>query len=468
MSHLKTPYHDCWPSAADWSALNSTVSGALVKGLPPASVCYPKQTNYNEEACAVVRSQWFNSDFHASSPVSIDYLIWTNDSCNPIYPNGTSLTGDVNAGKRGCNTDTYPAYVVNATNEEQVATALKWAGDRNIRVNVKATGHSYTGRSVGSFSLSIWTYNIRGLEYLPDFTPTHSTDSSPRSAVRVAAGHNNGEVQNHLSQYNRIIVTGANPSVGIVGWLTGGGHGYLSSTYGMGSDNLLEATIVLPNFTTVLANPWKHPDIFFAIRGGGGGTYGVVTSVVLKTHPSPKTTMHVFSLSSLPNTTKDAFCDTMGFLHAEMQTLKEGGMQGYYYIVGPPIYPTLSFLWTFMLFDKPNGTIESLMTPVYAHLAERPKFFTHTSNITHGPTYFSIAQHFKNEDVATGDSTYGSRLLSPRSLSNPKLTARALARIGPSNNASTPNVTTLFRPTPSLSLFRSADPSSPQPATPSS
>ncbi|KAJ4322346.1 hypothetical protein N0V94_002455 [Neodidymelliopsis sp. IMI 364377] len=268
--------------------------------------------------------------------------------------------------------------------------------------------------------------------------------------LRVAAGHNNGEVQTHLSQYDRIIVTGANPSVGIVGWLTGGGHGYLSSTYGMGSDNLLEATIVLPNSTIVLANPWQHPDIFFAIRGGGGGTYGVVTSVVLKTYPSPKTTMHVFSLSSLPKTTKDEFWDTMGFLHADMQRLKEGGMQGYYYIVGPPIYPTLSFLWTFMLFDKSNGTVESLMSPIYAHLAERPNLFTHTNNITHGPSYFSIAQHFKNEDVATGGSTYGSRLLSPRSLSNPKYTAKGLAKIGPSNNASIPNVLSLFPRSPSL------------------
>jgi FAD/FMN-containing dehydrogenase len=321
-----------------------------------------------------------------------------------------------------------------------VATALKWAGGHNIRVIVKGTGHSYTGRSIGYGSLSIWTHNLRGIQYLEEFTPTRCPIPNPLSAVRVAAGHTGEEIQFYLAEYNKVVVTGANPSVGIIGWLTGGGHGYLSSTYGLGSDNLLEATVVLPSGETILTNPCQNGDIFFALRGGGGGTYGVVTRVVLKTYPSPKTTMHVFALTSLPATPEIPFWATIGYLHAEMQRLKDGGMQGYYYIVGPPAYPTLSLLWVFMLFDKPQNTVETLMAPIEAYLAERKGLFAYTSNATHGATYISLAQYIESESVASGSSTYGSRLLSPASLSDANRTANTLARIGPSRNASTPNV----------------------------
>jgi FAD/FMN-containing dehydrogenase len=86
-----------------------------------------------------------------------------------------------------------------------------------------------------------------------------------------------------------------------------------------------------------------NSELYSAIRGGGGGTFGVVTEVVIRAFPTPKTTSHTFGVASLdPESSKD-YCDFLGFLHKEMPRLKEGGMQGYYYIVGPPIVPTLSF-----------------------------------------------------------------------------------------------------------------------------
>lgn len=424
---------------SDWADLNNTLSGALIRGKPPASVCYSNEPNYNEEACAFVRARWFDSTFHASDPVSIDYPTWTNNSCNPIYLNGTSVTGDSDAGTRGCNDDTYPAFVVNATENSQIATALKWADVKNIRVVVKATGHSYTGRSIGAGGLSIWTHNLRGIKYTESFLPISCPVPAPIAAVRVAAGHTNGEIQEYLNTYNKVIVSGTNPSVGIIGWLTGGGHGFLSTTYGMGSDNLLEATIVLPSGRIVVANPFQHSEIFFAIRGGGGGTYGVLTEVVLRTHPSPQTTMHMFTLDSLPHTTDLQYWDAMGYLHARMQQLKEGGMQGYYYLVGPPTAPSLSLKWIFMMFDKPNGTVEALMAPIEKYLMDRASLFAYDSSTTQARTYFDVASQIQKEAVANGGSTYGSRLLSPASLSNGASNAKLLKEVGPSGNASHPN-----------------------------
>jgi hypothetical protein len=288
-------------------------------------------------------------------------------------------------------------------------------------------------RSTGYAALSIWTHNLRSISYQPTFSPTSCPSTYTGPAVRIAAGHTSLEVQSYLSNYSSIIVTGGNPSVGLIGWLTGGGHGLLSSSYGMGADNLLEASIVLPSGHILLANSCVHPDLFFAIRGGGGGTFGVVTEIVVKAFPSPKTTMHTFKLAALSPNTTTQFWVLMGFIHAQMADLKAGGMQGYYFLVGPPAYPTLAFLWVFYLYDKPVGTVEKLISPIVKRLEEEKGVFGYESEITHTDTYWeSWGEIFSNELVANGGSAYGSRLMSPESLSDPNETAKVFEEIGPS------------------------------------
>jgi hypothetical protein len=335
----------------------------------------------------------------------------------------------------------YPAYVVNATLPEHIGVALKWAKEKNIRVVVKSTGHSISGRSIGYGSLSIWTHYLRGIEYIEKFQPTSCAGDGTIKAVRIAAGHTVIDALTEAAKHYVVAITGANPDVGIVGWLTGGGHGPLTQTYGMGVDQLLEATIVTPNGDMHLANPCHNSDLFFAIRGGGGGTFGVVTEVVVKVYPTPKTTSHSFTVASLPSTPSTEFYGFLGFVHAELQRLKEGGMQGYYYVVGPPNVPTLSFAWTFWLFDTPNGTVQSLMKPIEEYLDERTHLFTYHQATKHADTYLDIYNGtYTNEPVATGSSAYGSRLMSAVSLAHANTTAKVLAHIGPSNNASEPNV----------------------------
>ena len=443
--HRQTPNSECWPSPVEWSALNKTLSGNLIRGVPPASVCYPSEPNYNEERCAVVLSQWFNSTWHAEDPISIDYPIWANNSCDPIYPNGTSITGDVNAGKKGCTIGNYPVYAINVRTAEHVSTALKWAAKRNVRVIVKNTGHSYQGRSVGYGSLSIWTHHLRGIEYIDAFKPTNCPVDKPLNAVRIAAGQTGYEVQAELAKRNMVIVTGGNPDVGLAGWLTGGGHGFLSSTYGMGADNLLEATVVTPDGKTLVTNPCKNSDIFFAIRGGGGGTYGVVLEVVVKAFPSPQTTAHIFKFGSLsPNITTE-YWDMVAYIHTQLPRLKEGGMQGYYYMVGPPIYPTLAFLWAFYLYNKPNGTVEALMAPIEDRLKSQANLFLYSSEVSPSRSYWDTWSTNTNEAVANGGSAYGSRLLSAESLKDPNVTARVFASIGPSPLKKNVSTTPLVR-----------------------
>ncbi|KAF1998465.1 FAD binding domain protein, partial [Amniculicola lignicola CBS 123094] len=435
------PEDSCWPSPDKWSSLNTSLSGALIRGVPPGAVCYQAHPTYNENHCEIVRSQWFNSTWHAQDPISVDYPIWTDNSCNPIYPNGTSVTGDVEAGKKGCSIGRYSVYVVNATTAEHASKALKWAQKHNIRVVVKSTGHSFPGRSTGYGSLSIWTHNLRGIQYTESFSPTKCPVKEPLKAVRVAAGHTGIEVQAEVAKSNVIIVTGANPDVGLIGWLTGGGHGVLSTSYGMGADNLLEATIVTPDGKTLVANPCQNSDLFFAIRGGGGGTFGVVLEAIVQAFPTPKTTLFTFAFAFIGTTEESQYWDLVGFIHAEMARLKEGGMQGYYYMPGPPVYPTLAFQGGFYLYNKPEGTVETLVAPIVARLVERPDLFVYQSSIRHSDTFWdSYNGVIENEQVATGGAAFGSRLLSPESLADPNATAKAFAEIGARLNPPTPNV----------------------------
>lgn len=138
----KAPNDPCWPSESAWSSLNETLSGRLIRTVLPASVCYPDEPNYDQAACELVLGNWTASSFHSSDPTSVDQPMFANNSCNPIYLNGMSISGDPDAGKKGCQLGFYPPYAVNATEPDHVQAALKFIRQHNIRSNIKNTGHN--------------------------------------------------------------------------------------------------------------------------------------------------------------------------------------------------------------------------------------------------------------------------------------------------------------------------------------
>lgn len=215
----------------------------------------------------------------------------------------------------------------------------------------------------------------------------------------------------------------------------------------MGADNLLEATVVTPNGTLLTTNPCQNSDIFFATRGGGGGTFGVVISAVTRAFPTPQTTKHSLNISSISPNTSTEFWDIMAFLHSELPGLKAGGMAGYYEIAGQPYVPTLSFEWIFFLYDKPNGTVEALIQPIIDRLNNESTLFTYISEIATFPTYLDAYNSLDDsEPVGSGALAYGSHMLSPESLADQKLVAQTLGKIGPSANLSRPSVSALTCP----------------------
>jgi hypothetical protein len=122
-----------WPSAAEWSNLNKTVQGRLLKPDPPAASCHPDHPAYSLSACLSLKLGWWFSGWHSQHPTS---SMWQNHNNYSCVPNGAST----------CSNDGYPVYVVEAREAGDVKAAVDFARIRNVRLNIKSTGHDFLGR----------------------------------------------------------------------------------------------------------------------------------------------------------------------------------------------------------------------------------------------------------------------------------------------------------------------------------
>ncbi|KAH7493688.1 hypothetical protein FOMA001_g160 [Fusarium oxysporum f. sp. matthiolae] len=360
-----TIHDSCWPSTKTWNSLNSTVDGHLIRYIPPGVVCYKSHPSYNREACDEVIEKWPVSKFHSSDPASL-HTEWANVGCTPVYENGTSIYGDHEAGKRGCSKGALPAYVVNATTIDHVVAALAFAAEHNIRLVIKNTGHAGNGRNLGSSSLSIWTHNMKSIELREDFNltcPNAKDMSSPRMAATIGAGVQDGEMNEALAAQNALAVGGTSNDVGVVGWATGGGHGFATGKYGQGADNILEAEIVTSAGIVLIANQCQNQDLYWAIRGGGGGTFGVITKLTVMAYPAPKVVIGGFDIRAKNQTSEDQFYKVIADVHALFPAIQDAGIHGYYTVTGPPEAEVLTFSGSFMGFDISNKTYDNALEP---------------------------------------------------------------------------------------------------------
>ncbi|KAL4919489.1 hypothetical protein BDW62DRAFT_179025 [Aspergillus aurantiobrunneus] len=350
-----SPSDPCWPSPGKWAALNHTLSGRLLKTVPPASVCYPSEDNYNAAECQVIFEAWTTSPFHSSNPYSVLSPTWSGAACQPVNENGTSVSGDPNAVSKGCSLGNLSPYVVNATTAAHVQATLKFAKENNIRINVKNTGHN-PEKSSAYGSLVIWTHNMKKFEFHDSFKPCETCMS--HMAATVGAGIQDGELFAAVAKHNAIAVGGTNSDVGVVGWATGGGHGYATGQYGMGADNIIEAELVTPEGELVKANERKHPDLLWAIRGGGGSTFGVIISLTVKAYPMPSVGIVNIDVAPRNSTSPKQWWTTVAKMHGQMADLQDAGYAGYYTISGPPmLFHNTIFVYNVSNAEEARGLI---------------------------------------------------------------------------------------------------------------
>jgi FAD/FMN-containing dehydrogenase len=181
-------------------------------------------------------------------------------------------------------------YAVCAETTADIAAAVRVASARNIELVIKATGHDYLGRSSAPDALLIWTHRMRDVEVHDAFVPKGADrDAAPEPAISLGAGVRWLEAYQAVAKSGRYVQGGGCTTVGAAGGFTqGGGFGSFSRRFGTAASNVLEAEVVTAAGQIVVANELQHPDLFWALRGGGGGTFGVVSRITMRTFEMPR------------------------------------------------------------------------------------------------------------------------------------------------------------------------------------
>ncbi|CAM4463494.1 putative FAD-linked oxidoreductase YvdP [Mycobacterium basiliense] len=169
-----------------------------------------------------------------------------------------------------------PAAVIAVASQADVEKAVAFAAANKLKIAPRSGGHSYIGASTAGGAMVI---DLRGL-------PGGVNFDGATGNVTMPAATGLYEVHKALAPAGRTIPTGSCPTVGTAGLTLGGGLGADSRRAGLTCDALKSATVVLPTGQTVTASADEHPDLFWALRGGGGGNFGVTTSMTFTTFPT--------------------------------------------------------------------------------------------------------------------------------------------------------------------------------------
>ena len=265
------PGDECWPSQNDWNDFNNTVGGKLIATVPIASACHvDSYAVYDAQKCADLQAIWDFPSTHFTTSSSIMAPFFANQSCDPYLPKNAQ-----------CVIGTYVQYAVKANGAEDYAKTIAFTREKNIRLVIRNTGHDYIGKSTGPGALAIWTHNIKDMQMV-DYRSSHYTGK----AMKMGAGVQAIDADNFAHQHGFVIVSGNCQSVGLAGGYTqGGGHGPLASKFGLAADQVLEWEVVTGTGQLLVATQSQNSDLYWALSGGGGGTYGVVFSMTSKAYP---------------------------------------------------------------------------------------------------------------------------------------------------------------------------------------
>ncbi|KAJ5390897.1 uncharacterized protein N7496_001965 [Penicillium cataractarum] len=359
------PSDSCWPSTKQWSALNKTINGNLVAVRPVASVCH--QPEYNADACKTVTNLWSDSVWRSSQPGAGQWENWEawperNQSCYVDSPQDTA-----------CQQGRISLYSAEVQSASDIQRAVRFASTHNLRLVIKNTGHDFLGRSTAPESLQILTHTMKDIKISDNFVPKGSSKSAG-PAITIGAGVQLPEMYKAVAQHNRTVIGGSAHTVGAAGgYVQGGGHSPFGHWKGLASDNALEFEVVTADGSLVTANSYQNKDLFWALRGGGGGTFGVVTSVTMRTFEEVPVVAYNFNITTAGGDPR--FWDAFAEWHAALPSINDGGGSGYYF--GLPNYPiaasvSVSTMITLMLFPEKTDVaeVDKLYQPLAAKLQQ--------------------------------------------------------------------------------------------------
>lgn len=169
--------------------------------------------------------------------------------------------------------DIRPSAVARCKTAQDVRACVDFARRGNIPIHVRSGGHSYAGWSTGP-----------GL--VIDVSPMNQVSVEAGSTLAtIGAGAKLIDIYDALAAHGRTLPGGSCPTVGIAGFALGGGISMLGRAYGMTCDSLKQVEIVTAAGDILTCNTERHPELYWACRGGGGGNFGIATSFQFQTHP---------------------------------------------------------------------------------------------------------------------------------------------------------------------------------------
>lgn len=312
-------------------------------------------------------------------------------SCDPFYPSSEP-----------CPIGNLVQYAVNVSKPEHIIRTLEFTRKYNIRFIVRNTGHDYQGKSTGAGALAVWMHNLKDIE-VKDWSDAHYTGK----AAKLAAGVQGIDAFEAAHKEGLRIVGGECPSVGLAGgYSQGGGHSALSSRYGLGADQILEWEVIDGTGRFLIANREQNADLYWALAGGGGGTYGIVWSMTSKAHPDGVVSGLNLTFSATEIST-DTFFQAVELYNAHIPSIVDEGVMSLNFLtntsftIAPMTGP-----------DIPLRRLESLFQPVRDGFDRLGIHYTY-----HSEEFDSYLAQFRTQQapIEVGIAQYGGWLV-PRSV----------------------------------------------------
>lgn len=255
-----------WPDADAWQDLNQRVSGRLIQPVSPLRSC---SLDPSSAECETALEAMKNPFFHEDQVGSTQSTGWMDAWQSAVSP-----------------------YAVEAETAQDIAAAVDFAREHGVRLVVKGAGHDYLGRNNAPDSLLVWTHRMRNTNMHDAFVPAGAPNGTDGvAALSVGAGTRWIEAYAAATNAGRYVQGGGCTSVGASGgFIQGSGFGSFSKAFGTGAGGVLEFEVVTADGEVRVVNRHQDPDLFWALRGGGGSTFGIVARTTLLAHPIPNNT----------------------------------------------------------------------------------------------------------------------------------------------------------------------------------
>ncbi|KAJ7446962.1 FAD-binding domain-containing protein [Mycena latifolia] len=264
-----------YPTPAAWDAFKKTISGRLTGVVPSAKYCASLPGGCTD-------AQWGSALFRSTIPGATDQFNW--EQGYDLKPPSLCLRNSTTCGQGNV-----PLYSVEAETSADIQAAVTFSSAHNLRLVIKSTGHDYLGRSTASNSLLVRTSNFKKISFSDSF---FIGSENMGSVVTIGSGVYSHTLYEKGEAAGKIAVGGAAATVANAGgYVQGAGHSALSPTFGLGADNVLgefhpdpenlsdtglEFHIVIASGELLQVNSISHPDLFYALRGGGAGSWGII------------------------------------------------------------------------------------------------------------------------------------------------------------------------------------------------